>query len=476
MAGLFSALNAARTSLEVNQKSIEIVGNNISNMNTEGYSRQSAELSTYPSVNFGDFFVGQGVKVSDVKRDHDVFVTNQLRDKIVDFGRENGQTQSLAELERVFNITEENIATDIDKFFDSWQELSASPSDLVLRDIVIQRGALLSTNFNNTANELIVVEQNINDSIISKVDGINSQIEEIAELNQIIFNIEIHGQTANTARDKRDELAKGLASSLGAQSYTIDNGMLSVQLPGGLPLVQGNEGMTIEAVTSGASLDLVLHAGGVTRNIGLNQLGGEFEGLIDMRDTFIPAMKNDLDRDAYEISSQVNYQHSQGVDLNNATGTSFFSGTGAGALPPPPAVPADYLNAARNMSVVITDSNEVAAGEFSAATPVAPGDNRNALIMSNLGETYLINGSDNFDSYYGKMTSRVGIRSNQNQLSLQGAEDAVVQLENLREGLSGVSLEEEMIDLIVYQRGFESSAKFLSTVDELMDSVINLKR
>lgn len=328
--GLFSALNAARTSLEVNQKSIEIVGNNISNVNTEGYSRQSAEFSTYPSVNFGDFFVGQGVKVSDVKRDHDVFVTNQLRDKVVDFGLYNSQTRSLNELERIFNISEENIATDVDEFFDSWQELSANPSDLVLRDIVIQRGELLSTNFNNTVTELDTVEQNINDEIVSKIEAINSTIEEIATLNEEIYTIEVHGQTANTARDRRDMLAKDLATSLGAQAYTMPNGMLSVHLPGGLPLVQGNDAMQLEADTSGASLQLLLHAGGTTRAIGLNHLGGEFEGLVDMRDSFIPSLREDLDRLAYEISTQVNYQHSLGVDLNNNTGNNFFR-----ALPQP---------------------------------------------------------------------------------------------------------------------------------------------
>ncbi len=473
MGGLFSALNAARTSLEVNQKSIEIVGNNISNINTEGYSRQSAELTTYPSVNFGDFFVGQGVKVSDVKRDHDVFTTNQLRDKIVEFGLHNGQTQSLSELERIFNVTEENIATDTDRFFDAWQELSASPSDLVLRDIVIQRGELLSTNFVNTTNDLDTVSQNLNDSIVSKVDTINSQIEEIAALNETIFTIEVRGQTANSARDKRDELAKELASTLGAEAYESPNGMLSVQLPGGLPLVQGNEAMTLEAITGGATLDLVLHAGGVTRSIGLNNLGGEFEGLVELRDVFIPSLENDLDRLAYEISSQVNYQHALGVGLDGSTGLNFFSGPAAVSTTPPPPLPATYANAARNMSVVISDSSQIAAGTL---TPVAPGDNTNALIISNIGETYLIDGSDDFNSYYGKMTSEVGIRSNQNKLSLEGAEDAVIQLENLRDGLSGVSLEEEMIDLIVYQRGFESSAKFLSTVDEMMTSLINLKR
>ena len=125
------------------------------------------------------------------------------------------------------------------------------------------------------------------------------------------------------------------------------------------------------------------------------------------------------------------------------------------------------------MSVVITNAEDVAAG---LPGPVAPGDNRNALAMSNIGETYLIDGIDNFNSYYGKMTSRIGIETNQNALSLGGAQDAVDQLENLRDGFVGVSLEEEMISLIQYQRGFESSAKFLSTVDEMMDTILTIKR
>ena len=105
MAGLTSALNSGKTSLDVNQKSIEVIGNNISNINTEGYSKQTTQLSPYPSLNFGDFFVGQGVKVTDVQRAHDVFVTNQLQDKSIDFGFANGQTDALTQLEGTFNIT-----------------------------------------------------------------------------------------------------------------------------------------------------------------------------------------------------------------------------------------------------------------------------------------------------------------------------------------------------------------------------------
>jgi len=476
MAGLLTALNAGKTALSVNQKSIEIIGNNISNVNTEGYSRQSADLTPYPSMNFGGFFVGQGVVVSNVSRDHDVFVTNMLQDKSIEYGLQEGQTRALSELERIFTITDENLSTEINRFFDSWQELSANPSGLVERDIVIQRGELLAEKFHLVIDDLNKVKDNINDSLISKIDTVNSQITEIAELNERIFSIEIQGQQANSARDRRDMLAKELASSLGVQTYLDSQGMMAIQLPGGLPLVQGNMAMEIEGVQNGSELDLVLHAGGVTRPIGLHNLGGEFEGLVGIRDQFIPSIKDDLDRLAWELSGAVNEVHYSGAGLDGTTEQNFFS-IHMEPGPVPPAPPDPWLDAARNISVLISDSNHIAAAE--APTPpatVALGDNRNALILSNIGEDFLIDGSDNFGAYYGKLTARIGIESNQNRLALGGAEDAMIQLQNLRDGLSGVSLDEEMINLIQYQRGFESSAKFLATIDEMMGSLLDLKR
>jgi flagellar hook-associated protein 1 FlgK len=480
MAGLFNALNAARTSLEVNQKSIEIIGNNISNVNTEGYSRQSAEFQTYPAMNFGDFFIGQGVKISDVSRDHDVFIDQQIKQKAIDFGLQDALTRPLAELERIFTVTDDNLSTDIDNFFDSLQELTADPSDLVQRNNVILQGQVLSTSFNNTVNDLNSIKENINDSILSKLDDVNSKISQMADLNDRIYSIEIHGQTANSARDQRDMVAKDLAQMLGAQSYEDKNGMLSVVLPGGMPLVQGTMAMTISSEVSGTDLSLRLQAGGVTRDLELRHMGGEFKGLMDIRDNFIPGLEADLDKLAYELSVQVNQQHAAGGALDSTTGNIFFSVPPNYAAPPPAPTAAEYEGAARAMSVVLTDPLKIAAGAAPDPGPppgtVAPGDNSNALILSNIGDEYLIGGIDNFNSLYGKMASRVGVESNQNQLSLKGAEDALVQLENFRDGLVGVSLEEEMISLIQFQRGFESSAKFLSTVDEMMTTLLGIKR
>ena len=364
MAGLFNALNSARTSLEVNQKSIEIIGNNIANVNTEGYSRQKAILETYPAMNFGDFFIGQGVKVSDVSREHDVFIDQQIKQKAIDFGLQDALTRPLSELESVFNITDDNISSDIDNFFDSLQELSADPSDLVQRNNVILQGEVLSTSFNNTINQLNSINENINDTILSKLDAVNSQINEIADLNDRIYSIEIHGQTANSARDQRDMVAKELAQTLGAQSYEDKNGMLSVALPGGMPLVQGNMAMTISADVSGVDLTLQLNAGGVTRDLELRNMGGEFKGLMDIRDNFIPELNADLDKLAYELSTQVNLQHQAGGALDSSTGNLFFSvpPNYVASPPGPPPTATEYADAARQMSVIITDASKIAAG------------------------------------------------------------------------------------------------------------------
>ncbi len=482
MGGLLNAINVGKQALEVNQKSIEIIGNNISNLNTEGYSRQEPVLEPYPAMNFGGFFIGQGVKIADVSREHDVFIDQQIKEKATDFGMQDAMTMPLSELERIFNISDTNLASDISSFFDSMHELSANPSDPVQRNNVILQGQFLATNFNNAVNELNFIKGNINDTLVSKIDTINLQLNEIADLNERIHSIEVQGQSANSDRDRRDTIAKSLATTLGAQSYEDSRGMLSLQLPGGLPLVQADMAMSISSVVVGSSLEIQLHAGGVTRQLGVNNVGGEFKGLLEIRDNFIPELNADLDQLAYELSVQVNLQHQAGGGLDSSTGNIFFNipPNYIASPPGPPPTAAEYDGAARNMGVALTDPMKLAAAAAPDPGPpagtVAPGDNRNALILSNIGDNYLINGNDNFNSLFSKIVAKVGVESNQNQLSFRGSQDALVQLENFRDGLVGVSLEEEMINLIQYQRGFESSAKFLSTIDEMMGTIIGLRK
>ncbi len=470
MSGLLTALNAGKTSLMTNQKSIEIVGNNIANVNTEGYSRQRAELTQIPAVNFGDFFVGQGVTVSDVSREYDVFINRQLQEKSITLGEESGKSTPLSELERIFNVSDDNLAASINDFFDSWQQLTTNPSGQVERDMVLQQGQLMGDAFADTYNELETVRDNINNNIVSKVGNLNEQISEVAQLNDRIFQIEVNGQSANAARDQRDLIVEDLSKSLGIQSYTDNRGMLAVQLPGGTPLVQGNQAMPLSVVTNGTDVNLQITIGGNAKDLDSQELGGEMKGMFDIRDDFIADLRGDLDTLAVEVTKAVNDVHTNGwytdpATGDPATGQLFFDDLTA--LPPgtPPS---------RHVKVALPDGRYLAAaGENTAA----PGDNENALAIASLETTYKVNGTnDTFDSFFSQIVSTVGIEASRNKMALGGAEDASVQLHNLRDGFSGVSLEEEMVDLVQYQRGFESSAKFLSTIDEMMNSLLELKR
>lgn len=464
--GLSAALNSGRTSLQTNQKAIEITGLNVANVNTEGYSRQTPNLNPYPALSFGDFFVGTGVNVGSIGRSHDVFLDGQIKDKSSDVGLESSMANPLAELERVVGIGDGSLSDELDQFFDAWRQLSTNPGGEVERQMVLQRGELIGNAFSNVYNETQQVVKNINNTIVSKIDGVNLRVDEIAQLNNRISSLELSGQDANSDRDRRDLLLKQLSETIGATSFETSNGTVSVQLGNGMPLVEGNEATHIVASYSGTDVNLELSYD--TTNIPLDRtaMGGEFRGLYEVRDVTIPDVVNRLDQLAYTFATEVNNLHQAGTDLNGNPGQDFF------------VQPAAVTDASSSLQMNISLTSEIAAATSGTPGAGAPGDNTNALAILQLeqGNPAALGGNDNFVSYYGKIASTVGVEAARNRQAQQGYEDSLVQLENLRDGIDGVSLEEEMINLMKYQKGFEASAKFLSTVDEMMGTLMTLKR
>lgn len=552
--GLSAALNSGRTSLQTNQKAIEITGLNIANVNTEGYSRQTPNLTPYPALNFGDFFIGTGVTVGSVERSHDVFLDGQIKDMAANFGQENSMVNTLAELERTIGIGNGSLSDEFDQFFDAWRQLSTNPGGEVERQMVLQRGELIGNSFSSVYNETQQVVKNINTTITSKIDGVNLQLEEIGQLNTRISALETSGQDANSDRDRRDYLLKGLTEAIGSTSFESSTGTVSVQLPNGMPLVEGSTANHIVASYAGTDVNLELQVGTTNVALGRTSLGGEFRGLYEVRDVTVPDVVNRLDQLAYSFATEVNAMHQAGTDLNGAAGQAFFAppaahvsqgyanpaapsfGTGdlqlnvngtattvtidgtnnsvngmaaainaSGANVTASVDPADnsliitpnvggenvlidssglsggsyprpvfgYADMASSLEMNISTTNEIAAG-----TSGAPGDNTNALALLQIEQQSLggLGGSDTLVSFYGKIVATVGVESARNRQAVQGHEDSLIQLQNLRDGIDGVSLEEEMINLLQYQKGFEASAKFLSTVDEMMDTLLTLKR
>ncbi len=460
MGGLVNALNIGKSSLATSQKAIEVTGNNISNVNTPGYSRQIPVLAPYPSLQVNGLTIGTGVKIADVMRNHDTFLNRQINERTATAGESDGRTIPLAEVEQVISIAESGIAGEMSRFFDAWQELSADPASGVLRDLVLQRGQTLAQGFQSAIRDLGAVRENINISLESKLEGVNLQIREVAALNQRIAALEVTGQAALSDRDRRDVLVGELAESLGVSHFEEENGMFSLQLPGGHTLVQGNTPLTLEAQRVNGDVQFGLRSpGGGLLSLSPANLGGAFRGSMTVRDRQVPGVVADLDKLAYNLLGEVNSQHRLGTGLDGIGGRDFF-------------VPlTTEAGAANQLAVSLTLGRQVAAGVSSA-----PGDNGNALQIAALVNKKVIGGSETFTGFFANLATRIGTEIQQNRLNLQGSQDALVQLHNRRDSTAGVSLEEEMINLIKFQKGFEASAKLLSTVDEMMDSLLALKR
>ncbi len=458
MSGLTAALNSGKTGLFTNQKLIEVAGNNINNVNTPGYSRQRAEIGSLPTLEINGFFIGTGSKVETITREHNVFITRQIQAKNATLGEESAKSIPLTELENIFNLSEQNLAAEIDRFFDAWQELATNPSGQIERDIVMQYGDQLADAFNETALGLDRIQQDINNTFVSEIDAINLKLQQVAELNSRIADIEATGQAANAYHDQRDILLQELSNTLGVQSYKENNGMVTVQLPGGMPLVQLDEALTLKGVQVGQDLQFQLSYNNTTLKLGLNNFGGEFKGMLTIRDEMVPDLNSTLDNMAYNLVNEINTQHQAGVGLDNNTHLFFNALTGEN-------------NASRSIGIAVQNTNEIAVG-----ASVAPGDNTNGLLIAALRNKEMTGNNETLGEAYGRMSSTVGIEAAQSRLALAGTEDALLQLENLRDGIAGVSLEEEMINLIQYQAGFEASAKFLAIVDEMMESLLTLKR
>jgi flagellar hook-associated protein 1 len=553
---LVGSLNSGVTGILANQKAVEITGNNITNVHTPGYSRQFARLSPNAAVNINGHYIGQGVKVLEISREYDKFVSGQLVNQNNVLGQESAKNGPLAELERVLNVGTDSLASDIERFFGAWHDLSQNPSGHVERARVIYEGENLLGSFDQKKGELVQIKQNIDTSLSAKVNEVNLKLKEIAQLNESIRSKETLGHVSNSDLDRREVLVNDISKLMGAQVYQAGGNQIGVQLPGGVPLVQGNHAVEFQAYHEKGSVRFQVRMESVTITAQNKNFGGEIKGFLDIRDNFIPQLEKDLDTLQYNLITQVNARHEAGYDLNGQTGQSFFSkpisyqsetlfadpesgfktgqitvngklieidegnnslngirdainNSGAGVLASvvqegnhyrldlTPKTQGNEVTFLSNLTggegllnfgdpesfivtkgadknlVQLTSTQEVAVAEL---TKGAPGDNRNALAIYSLFSSQAVNGKETFVESYGRISSTVGTESKRNAMAFGGATDTMTQLENMRESIVGVSLEQEIINLTLFQKGFEACCTFVSTIDEMMSTVLNMKR
>jgi flagellar hook-associated protein 1 FlgK len=455
MPGTFFGLETALRSLRTHQMAMDVTNHNVANANTPGYSRQVPHLSTtdpYTVPGLGRPLqagqLGTGSQVSAVQRSRDPFLDGRYRSELAGMHQAGASVAGLQAIEGVFNEpSDHGLSNAMAGFFSAWQDLASDPSDSAARLVVVRRSTELAAGFRRVSQELGALRQDLNEQVSQSVQQVNSLAGQIATLNQQIVKNEFGGQNANDLRDQRDMLLDQLAELVPITTTTNANGSVNV-LIGGRALVQGYTVDSLVAAPGAGGMYDVRYA---SDSALVSLTSGEIQGLITVRDQKLPDYPTRLDQIASGIITAANALHSAGYALDGSTGRPLFVGSNAATI---------AVDAA-----VAGDPRLLAA----AGAPGQVGNNTVALAIAQLRRTM----SPTPEGAYGDLISAIGTDAQASQ-NLLGAQTSLVDfIERQRQSVSGVSLDEEAANLIRYQRAYEAAARVVTTIDEMLDTLIN---
>ena len=474
MARIWSMMDIGKRSMMNSQTSLQTVAHNIANKNTEGYSRQRVDTVSNEPIGEGKLRIGMGARAAAVTRINNPFLEKQLEREGATLGYVEGRADLMGRVEQVYNEqTTKGLNQYMGEFFNSFRELSNNPESLAARSMVKETGEFLTKNFQHVTTQLGSIQGDADFRIATKVEEINHMTKEIANLNGKISSVEITGATANDERDRRDELVKELGQKVNIKYAEGKSGQLSITAGSTALLVSGESYCELKCAPTGQRVDkkegnfdifYKSTENSTPVNVTKQFSGGEIGGLLNVRDEIVNQSIDKLDELAYSLATEVNKAHVEGFNRYDQEGTLFFNqpGTAKGASS------AISLNKA-----VLEDVNLIAA----AAQDKAPGDNRIANIISALEyKQGMREGTSTFDDFYGGIVGQIGIEAQRANTAMESQKDIVSQLKNIRESVSGVSLDEETTKMIEFQKSFDASARLIKTADEMMDTVLNLKR
>ncbi len=469
--GVSTLLNIGSTSLNVFRAATEVASENIANVNTVGYSRQQVIFETSPPVNTNGFVIGTGVNIAAVERYYDALLQRQIVTAQTTLGYDTTKSSLMQQVEPLFNeVASDGLGTAISDYFSAWQDLTLNPAGAAERQTLLSRAQLLSDRFHYIDTSLNNTVQALNDSLTPLTGEINQTLSSIARLNDQIKIIELNGDNANETKDQRDQLIRELSKQIGITYTENSDGTTDINYAdGGMALVSG---VNAGSFSLTANVATGLYDVSVTPPAGVTTLvapaTGELGATIAMRDTIIPGYLGQLDVLATTLTSEVNTLHLQGSDL---TGSS-----------PPPAGPPTTVAffdpavtgaATFGINPALTSANQIAA----SSNPLLIGNNSNALQIAQLQkQKVMLGNSATFNTFCDILVSQIGL----DVLSAKNIEEQDIafskQLTTLRDSSTSVSLDEELTNLLKYQRSYQASAKLVTTATEMMDTVLNLIR
>lgn len=468
-----SILQTGRSGMIAAKVAISTAGHNITNANTEGYSRQRVETEAANSLSgIGKNVVGSGTRISSISRINDEYVEKQIRNAGRELGFLDEKASVLKQAEDIFNeMNGDGINRLMSRFFNEFRKLSNDPDNEAVRQSVREASQSLVNDFHRLRKEVTEVQHHIDSRIEGVCKEINSSAEAVKELNIRINEMSLNGSSPNDLLDKRDQALKKLGSLVDLSMHKDNFGNYSVDVKGVGPLVSGPITESFYVETSPAdetgkpdgSYD-VKSSAAVSGKVTHLVKGGRLGALIEARDELMSSVGGRLDELAFALTQAVNEIHAQGFTREGATGVAFFR-------------PLHQMERAAEF-ISLSDAVKDHANNIAAALePGAPGDNRIAIAISKIqNEKIMSQGHSTMDDYYNSIVSDIGVSAAKNKFTLNQHKDIVDQLGKIRDQISGVSIDEETTNLMQFQQMFGAAARIIQVADELLKEVLDLRR
>ncbi len=448
-------LNTGLAGMTATQLATQVSANNISNAATVGYTRRDASIDPQGALTGG----------ITSKRVVEPFIQKRLLGAESANGEAQASRGAVDVLDTVFSEGDGSIGTALDNFQVAIQNLSAQPEDPATRQQVLSNANNLAVAFGNANAAIEQAQSDAKGRVVDDVAAVNQRLQQIGQLGTQIQQAEIGGQEASDLRDQRDQLVREVAQRIPVTTLDQGNGQMAVLLNGSQQLVSADGKVSqlsatadadgtihIQKIAAGASID-------VTNLVTSGSIGGELKASTGA----LADAKQKLDQLAYDISTGYNQVHQAGYGLDGQSGRNLFT------------APTQVSGAAKAFSVSSdvagNPDNLAAAGDVS----VLPGDNRNALALSNLSSAPIAMGGITVTEALASLVGSAG-SAVQNATQMQTfASGALDQVQALQDSTSGVSTDEEMVSMMKYQRAYEASLKVVQVADQMYSDLLALR-
>lgn len=453
-------INIGYSGANTAQVELNVTAQNTANAMTDGYTRQVAVISSMGASSGSANSAGNGVQVDSIRRVSNQYQVNQVWYAASDYGYYSTQQQYLTQLESVLSDENSSLSGGFNNFFAALNEATTSPDDSALREQVISESGALALRIDNTLDYIDSQSSEIASQEQAMIQQVNTLTSGIANYNAQIAEAEANGNNASALYDARDQMVEQLSGIMDVQVNIDDEGNYDVTLQNGQPLVSGQESSTIEMETNAdGTHSMSLTFAGTTSTMTADT-GGSLGALFDYQNQVLTPISDTISSMAEQFADAVNTQLAQGYDLNGNPGEPLFI----------------YDETSENGPLEVNP--DITADELAfSSSPDETGnsDNLQALINISTEPMDIDNlGSVTVGEACSSIISNVGIYSQQNQTEAEAASNVYSEAQNQQSSVSGVSMDEEAVNLITYQQIYQANLKVISTGAEIFDSVLEM--